>query len=349
MRVVLAVISALSLFAPAAFGRIPPDYDFQFSTIGAVGNAAIQNDDPFYNLVNNRGQVNYQYRVSKLEVTTGQWLAFLNTFPVASNPHPYWDKSGPVFWGAIQGAGGLYTLRADVPNAANLPVGGITWRMSALYCNWLNNGKSSSPQSLVTGAYDSTTWGFVGSSPVFTDAATHLPGAQYWIPTLDEQLKAFQYDANRYGTNQGGWWENRNMSDSLATPGPPGQGTTSAGYRPDGDPFAAWNIALGAYPQSNSPWGLLDTSGGGAEWNEERYPPQPNDFGNGPRGRGLYGSWAGDDLFIYDDLLYAVASGTIKSSDFGDIYSTFRIASAVPGPATLALLTPLLLLKSRRR
>lgn len=347
MRVLLAIPPALGVFAAVASGRTPPDYDFQFSTVGAVGNAPIRNDDAFYSLVNGRGQVNYRYRISTLEITTGQWMAFLNTFPAASNPHPFWDTSGPVFWGATRGSNGLYALRSDVPDAAALPVGGITWRMSALYCNWLNNGKSSSRESLITGAYDSTTWGFVGNSPVFTDAAGHLPGAQYWIPTLDEQLKAFQYDPNRYGTDQGGWWENRNASNAFGTSGPPGQGTTSAGYRPDGDPFAAWDIALGAYPQSVSPWGLLDTSGGGTEWNEERYPPQPNDFGAGPTARGLYGSWAGDDLFIYDDLLYAIAAGTIKSSDSGDIYSSFRIASAVPVPsfalfplAGLSLITP---------
>lgn len=329
--ILIGVNTVISLTAAAE----PPDYDFQFSTIGAVGNAAVQSYDPNYQFVNGRGQVNYQYRMSKLEVTTGQWLEFLNTFPTASNPHQFWDKSGPVFWGATQGANGLYTLRNDVPNAAMLPVGGITWRMAALYCNWLHSGKAASPDSLITGAYDSTTWGFVGNTTVFTDDATHLPGAQYWIPTLDEQLKAFQYDPNRYGTNQGGWWESRNMSDTAGTPGPPGQGTTSAGYRPDGEPFVAWNITLGAYPQSVSPWGLLDTSGGGAEWNEERYPPQPNDFGAGPTARGMYGAWAGDFDFEYHDLMWFVQSRGLKNSDTFDIYTSLRIASAVPSPTSL--------------
>ena len=92
MRVLLAIPPALGVFAAVASGRTPPDYDFQFSTVGAVGNAPIRNDDAFYSLVNGRGQVNYWYRISTLEITTGQWMAFLNTFPAASNPHPFGAK-----------------------------------------------------------------------------------------------------------------------------------------------------------------------------------------------------------------------------------------------------------------
>jgi formylglycine-generating enzyme required for sulfatase activity len=333
--------SALQL----ATAQTPPDYDFQFSTVGALGNAPIQNSTLDYQFVNGRGSVGYAYRMSKLEVTTGQWMEFLNTFPSNTSPHAYWDSTTPDFWGAVK-SGGKYVLRNDVSSASQLPVGGITWRMSALYCNWLHNGKQATASSLITGAYDSATWGFVGTTNVFTDAATHLPGAQYWIPTLDEQLKAFQYDPNRYGQGQGGWWESRNKSDTHGTPGLPGEGTTSAGYRPDGDPFIAWNIALGAYEGIESPWGLLDTSGGAEEWNEERYPPQPNDFGAGPTARGLYGTWAGQDPHEFQELIWGIKSGTIKANL---LYPGLRIASTVPAVSTATFVSISLCMITRRR
>ncbi|MCG3122038.1 MAG: hypothetical protein GIKADHBN_00414 [Phycisphaerales bacterium] len=326
------VAFALLVTPGVATAQTPPDYDFSFSTIGALGNAPIQNSSNDYQFVNGRGSVNYAYRMSRLEVTTGQWMEFLNAFSTVSSPHPYWDKTSPDFWGAVK-VGSSYVLRDDVPSASQLPVGGITWRMSALYCNWLHNGKQGDLVSLVTGAYDSTTWGFVGNTNVFTDGATHLPGAQYWIPTLDEQLKSFQYDPNRFGEGQGGWWLARNKSDEPGIPGLPGAGTTSAGYRPDHEPYA-YDIPLGAYEEIESPWGLLDSSGGTAEWNEERYPPQPNFSGAGPTARGLYGTWAGQQPFEFEEYIWNAKAGTIKGSVN---YTGIRIASAVPSTPTLAL------------
>ncbi|MCC6427810.1 MAG: SUMF1/EgtB/PvdO family nonheme iron enzyme [Phycisphaerales bacterium] len=221
------------------------------------------------------------------------------------------------------GPGEKYRMR-NVASAPMLPVAGITWREAALYCNWLHNGKQSDPNSLKGGAYDTSTFGGVPFN--FTDALTHETGAKYWIPTLDEAMKSQCYDPNRFGTGQGGWCQYKNTSDEGGISGPPGSGTTSSGYTETN--AGEWDIPLGAYPDSLSPWDFLDTSGGSGEWIEEVfYAPNPAD-------RGVYGSWAGDGGFPLSDH-----ASIVRGGDPGRPYSRFglRIASTVPGPSSLVL------------
>ncbi|MDX2117774.1 MAG: SUMF1/EgtB/PvdO family nonheme iron enzyme [Planctomycetota bacterium] len=191
---VLVVVAGVHL-ATAPLCRA--DDGFQWATIGAVGNQAYKGS-PGYR-AHNRGSVGYEYKISKLEITTGQWLEFVNTFSTQTDSYNF-TKFGPTYWGAsldtrYTGPGVKYKLRND-PNAAMRPVGGISWRDAARYCNWLHNGKSSDLNSLITGAYDTTTFGGDRING-YTDAATHLPGAKYWIPTFDEWLKAAYYDPDR--------------------------------------------------------------------------------------------------------------------------------------------------------
>jgi hypothetical protein len=338
-----AVFGLLALATSAAHAQPPPSYDFQFVTVGAPGNP-VYNDPTWHGLssVNGRGSVAYQYRMSRLEVTTSQWMEFLNAFSGFASPNPFWRPYGPDHWGAQEdpgwtGPGERFRLRS-VTSAGMLPCGGITWRMAALYCNWLTNGKGSSPAALAGGAYDTSTWGNYGTH-YFTDAWTHSPGALFWIPTLDEQIKANHYDPNRYGPGQGGWWTYLNSSESVGTPGPPGSGNTSAGWQDPNLTWGEWNIPLGAYPQSLSPWGLLDTSGGAAEWDELVFNPGL------PAERGYTTSWAGfTGLGIYESIQ------GISSADpqYGSSYVGLRIASTIPAPGTLAGCILFLVVFSRR-
>lgn len=325
----------------SAAASAQPSYDFDFATVGAVNNPAFTATNPPNPLVVGRGSVAYEYRISKLETTTGQWLEFVNTFANVAQPNPHWDPFGPSFWGAIDdlsfpGPGTRYGLR-NVPNATQLPVAGISWRMSALYCNWLHNGKQATIESLLTGAYDTSTWGVLPGTNGrgITDAPTHLPGALFWIPTLDEQLKAMHYDPDRFGQGQGGWWLSKNMSDEPGTPGLPGTGTTSAGvFLPD-MPFAEWDIPLGAYADSVSPWGLWDTSGGAREWCEELH------LAPYPVHRAISGSWAGQFPFSLFDSPFG--TGTMSPGSTGGVLG-LRIASI---PAAPALALPLIAFAGR--
>lgn len=343
---VAGACAGLAAILASATALAQPSYDFDFATIGAVNNPAFTADNPLEPLVVGRGSVAYEYRISKLETTTGQWLEFVNTFADVAEPHPNWDRFGPTFWGAIDdlsfpGPGTRYGLR-NVPNATQLPVAGISWRMAALYCNWLHNGKQATTASLLTGAYDTSTWGVLPGTNGFgiTDAPNRLPGAQFWIPSLDEQLKASHYDPDRFGEGQGGWWLNKNRSDIAGISGLPGVGTTSAGLIITDPPFGVWDIPLGAYIDSVSPWGLWDTSGGTQELNEELY------IAPFPRERGVLGSHAGQNPYDLLDTAYGIGSifpGS-RQATVG-----LRIASAIPASQTVCVPLLALLIVMRRR
>lgn len=62
------------------------NYDFDWVTIGAVGNEPYLGDSPFGpDYAYGRGRVDYEYRIGRTEVTTGQWLEFVNTFSTQSD------------------------------------------------------------------------------------------------------------------------------------------------------------------------------------------------------------------------------------------------------------------------
>lgn len=306
-----------------ASAQTPPSYDFQWSTVGSPGNAAYEAPfPPSEPDVNGRGSVAYEYRITRMEVSTAQWLEFQNAFAqVPGNPL---DPGTPTFWGAtidrvIPSTGRFVYRLLNEPNARQLPVAGMSWRDAARYCNWLQNGKQVSLAALSTGAYDTTTWGR-NSDGTITDAPTHMPGASYWIPTLDEYLKAAHFDPNKSGPGQAGWWSYMNSSDAPAITGLPGVGTTSAGYSTPEDPDAGWLIPLGAYTNSQSPWGLWDTSGGAAEWTEEKVVNE----------RVYVGSEVGDRGLAIPNRDYV---GTVGGQPVQGIFDTsFRIASSVPSP-----------------
>lgn len=111
----------------------------------------------------------------------------------------------------------------ETPNAAQMPVFGLTWHDAARFVNWLNNDKSSDLDALTHGAYDTSTFG-QNPDGTITDQRTHDPDARFWIPTWDEWLKAAHYDP---GARTWNVWPN--AADEQPVPGMPGVGTTSVG------------------------------------------------------------------------------------------------------------------------
>jgi formylglycine-generating enzyme required for sulfatase activity len=340
-----------------ALADIDPLSGIDFVRIGAPGNAPWMGDGTPGDRAIGRGSVNHEYSIGRYEVTTAQWTEFFNA--AYDRPRSDWlpHLTPPTFWGAVPTTpntpGGL---RWSVPAGNGMrPVGNISWRMAAMYCNWLCNNKSTSREAFLNGAYDVSTFGYNGT--VFTDQQTHNPGARYWIPTWDEHLKASHYDPN-LNDGQGGWWLYNTSSDTRPAYGPPGvhvRTTGLPGPDPDGplsqanglwdtpnfpgyDPFS---IPLGAYPDVQSPWGLFDTAGGTAEWSEEVLLTN----GQFPTARLFDGSaWAGDGTFA--DLVNH-SGGDAPSFSFYDL--GFRVASAVPSPGSSALGVGLLLILNQRR
>ncbi|MCC6970757.1 MAG: SUMF1/EgtB/PvdO family nonheme iron enzyme [Phycisphaerales bacterium] len=342
------VAVSLAIFAGSVLTSraLAQDYGIDFVTVGAPGNEAFNKpnwEDYPNSPALGRGRVDYTFRMAKYETTTAQYLEFANTFYGVDRNSlpPFLSGLGPIEWGAgpdrnYHGPGRQWTLDT-LPGSAMRPVFGISWRDAALYCNWLNNGKSSDPASLLYGAYDVSTWGD-NADGSFSDGLTHLPGAKYYLPTYDEALKASHYDPNRDGQGQGGWWLNKNGSDFDPIPGPPGVGETSYGWT---DGFGGeYLVPLGSYPDSLSPWGLLDTSGGAPEWTERAAPK------SGPSlGRTMIGSRAGTGHG--GDSIYEVTSTSPSSTG---LYG-FRIASAIPAPGEVgvALGLGIIVLQRRRK
>jgi sulfatase modifying factor 1 len=345
-----AALLGLAFLAAPALAQPGPD-GFDWVTVGSPGNAPYVGFSDPLTPTYGRGGVGYEFNIGRTEVTTGQWMEFLNAAMARPDPLPFaqtfwWDT--PVFWGAeadptYSGPGVRFRLRSNVADAAMLPVGGISWRHAAVMCNWLHNGKVSAHSAFSSGAYDVNTFGPELSHPTFTDQATRSPGARYWIPSLDEYLKAVYYDPHHAGPGVGGWWSRPNGSDTPLVYGPPpsfggdGTGQANAGFRLPGD--AHLNIPLGAYPHVQSPWGLLDTAGGTVEWLEDIW-------GSTTMYRMIDGSAreVAVSLGLDDLTTWGTASPHSSFSSAG-----VRLASNVPGPGTLITVTGSCVLLSCQR
>ena len=137
-RPACACLACLFLASPA----LAQDYNFDWATIDHPGNAPYHGPDPFGDATG-RGRVDYTYRISKVEVTTAQWMEFVNTYSTQSDDLKWFAY--PTHWGATEdltyhGPGQRWKLKSAA-GSANWPVTGITWRESAQFCNWLTNDK----------------------------------------------------------------------------------------------------------------------------------------------------------------------------------------------------------------
>jgi sulfatase modifying factor 1 len=333
MRISRWIVAAVSVAALAPAAAVCGD-GIDFVTIGAAGNAGYPLASPPGHLsVQGRGAVAYEYRIGRYEVTTAQWLEFANNCTTQGGQWAFFAL--PTFWGAVpdptySGPGARYMLNPNLPGAASMPVYGITWRESAMYCNWLHNDRAPGLSSIMDGAYDASTF-TTNPDQTFNDQRTRSPGARYWIPSLDEWLKAAHYDPNRYGQGQPGWWEYPHGSDEAPIGGVPGVGQTNAGFSlPNAGHY---RIPLGSYPQTLSPWGLLDATGEASEHTEFYWPPEA------PVERLSKGSaaLASPELF---DVIYATPYWNRPGTSFSGV--GFRVAGAVPTPGTCLVLGALM-------
>jgi hypothetical protein len=326
-RLAVAVVGSLSTATAALAGGVP-DYDFDWAVIGDPGNEPWNGEIP--GVGTGRGGVDYTYRMSKKEVASSQWLEFMQTIgPVVGDP----DFATPDRFGYFDLFPGQWTHWG--PSADEAPVFGISWRTAAMYANWLHNNKAATIEAVSDGAYDISTFGSIPDpmfGETFTDQLTHHPDAKFWIPTLDEWLKAAHYDPSKNGEGEGGYWMYSHTSDTAPVGGVPGVGESSITvdeYIVDGQIWDAEDIPLGAYPDVTSPWGLLDTSGGAYEWTEE-FPDRVNRLSKG--------SVAGEtnEVELTRDRIDAVG-GTRPDLFFGGYGFGIRLASAIPSPSPIAV------------
>ncbi len=339
-RMLIASTWLVALSTTAALAQTPPSYDFDFVTVGDAGNAACDLPDPGgTSYAQGRGSVGYEYRIGRTEITTAQWMEFINHYSTLGGS---WTLFGLVIYSGMEidqsykGPGLKYKLR-NVPDAEVLPVGGITWREAAMFCNWLHNGKVPTIASVMDGAYDASTF-TKNPDGTFNDQLTHHPSAKYWIPTFDEWIKAAHYDPDRHGPGEGGWWMYPIGSDAVPNYGPPGVGEANAAFELPGN--GQWDIPLGAYPESTSPWGLLDAAGAAGEWTEGY------SFEGTPEQRWWEGSTASTSHYL-SELGDRVTRLSAADPWSGGVDHGFRIASSVPCPGSLLLFGVALLQRPR--
>jgi hypothetical protein len=323
---------------------------FDFVTVGAPGNRSwirsewaisgnVIGSTP--NHIDDRGRVDYSYRIMRTEVVQTQYVDFLRGF------EPFWRsienipnsvETGSPTDNSVTGRGISIFGSFDVNHAFDNSAMTISWRNAARYANWLHNGAPTDAADLSwdtfhTGAYTFTEQSFTSTrgSPITRNAE-----ARFWLPGLDEFLKAAYYDPNRYGEGQEGYWPYPGGSETPPAFGPPGVGDW--GY--DDDDTVAERLTVGRYPGTVSPWGLLDVVGTSVEWVETP---------------GYLVELADGSIVAIDRLIVgrtAVFPGLIdewaQRGEAGNL-GAFRLATFVPAPAAFGALGFLGLYAARRR
>ena len=246
-------------------------------TVGDAGNVA---DDEVMSGdgTTGYGSVPYAYRISKYEITNGQYIEFLNAVgtvgPLLYGGGPDGEYTGitrtgsgtaedPYIWGPMDGDAGWL----------DRPVNDVSWLASLRFANWMHNGQPTGVQDATTtedGAYDL-------SPPLLPAEIVRKPGARFFLTSEDEWYKAAYYDPS-LNDGAGGYWDYPTASDSPPTPEACPGGSNSANFNAitaedpagfvEGPPY--YMSVVGCYAQSASAYGTFNQAGNVSEWNEAR-------------------------------------------------------------------------------
>ena len=302
------------------------------------------------------GGVNYTYQIGTFEVTAGQYTEFLNAVAKVDTYGLYgWWMNRGNYSPKIRRIGEwnnfTYVVDAngdDVEDAdwVNRPVVEVSWADAARFANWMHNGQPRGKQDLTTtedGSY------YLNGATSLEDimAVTRKPGATWVIPTEDEWYKA-AYHKNDGVT--GNYWHyptgtNEVPSNALLDPDP-GNNANWAVLWPSlptiGSPY--YRTEVGAFENSESPYGTFDQGGNVWEWTEGVI----TDRSRVMRGSSFHNS----ERFADGTPAYLHASVRTRRawSDLSDLYDAtlednsigFRLVH-IPEPSSVAMLAVLAL------
>jgi len=284
------------------------------------------------------GGVDYNYQIGKYEVTTGQYVEFLNAVAQTDTYELYNPEMWTNDFGCkIQRSGdpGSYTYQV-APDRENRPVNYISFWDACRFANWMNNGQASGEQTPSTtedGAYE--LYGYTGIDGRWIE---RQPDARVFLPSEDEWYKAAYHKNDGVTSN---FWDyptqsNTVPSNELINPDP----GNNANRYDDGYTIGApyYLTEVGEFENSDSPYGTFDMLGNVWEWNDTII--DTTTYYRGQRG-GAFDS-------IGDKVGFAMYR-SYTHPDSGRYMMGFRIAT-VPEPATCSLLAlGGLLLRKRRR
>jgi len=321
----------------------------EFARVRATGVPAIL---PFGR---NLGGHDLDFAISRTEVTQGQWFEFINATSGLAVPQgqPYTQGLSHILAGGrsvgpgVRGVGlndqGRF-IWTTTEVGANIPVANAGWYAHALYSNWMHNGQTASLDAINNGVYDLRGWDVTRADSWIN--SPRQPGARFWIPSFDEWQTASYFDPNRFGAGQAGWWPYHYGRERLPIPGAPGEGETSFRWSPADPTFFPTTLPVAAYPGSQSPWGLLDTSGTFTEQLEDIRPSSDPGFPE------------------YDRLTAGTMAGLIGPPEFetpmeqlgfygagsaNQDFVSFRLATAIPSPGAGFIVGLLLVMRSGSR
>jgi formylglycine-generating enzyme required for sulfatase activity len=302
----LVVLTGVRVLAVDVFQRPADLRSLELVTVGDPGNAAD---------TNGFGAVAYPFQIGKYEVTTAQYVEFLNAKAKADPDGQLWNNdmdktlSGEGPRCEIRRAGEKGNYRHSVaPEFANRPVNHVSFLDSCRFCNWLHNGQGDGDTE--TGAY--TLNGYTG-----TDGRRirRNPGAKFFVPTEDEWYKAAYYDPHKPGGP--GYWKYPTRSD--AKPGRDAASANAANWFTDGclDPVHYFT-EVGTFSHAASAYGTYDQAGNVFEWTEGLTPPFLRTLRGG--------------AFDSDDAGRNVATPNPVFSSISDVPDVgFRVAASAPG------------------
>jgi sulfatase modifying factor 1 len=156
----------------------------------AIGNVGNANDTVNPAPAANYGSVSYEYNIGKTEVTTAQYVAFLNATASTVDTYQLYNAGmanmGGIGVGISQTGGTIVNFTYTVTGGGeNRPVAFVSWFDAARFANWLVNGQGTITE---TGSY--TLAGAVSGATV---ARNEINGG-YYIPTENEWYKAAYYN-----------------------------------------------------------------------------------------------------------------------------------------------------------
>ena len=326
MAIALSAIVTLVFFAQADAVQA---ITIEWATVGDLGNAADTTSfGPF-------GSVDYEYRISKHEVTNAQYVEFLNAV-AASDPYALFspNMTSGTRGGIIRsGSPGSYSysVKPDAiekgPGAtdytyAQKPVIRVSWYDALRFSNWLTGGDTES------GTYTITGGGANSGTIAFPHHSTLGPG-HVFLPTEDEWYKAAYYDGGGSST----YFKYPTSTDTTPNNNLPFLDTgNSANFEDNGyttGDFYYSNTDVGAYSLSTSPYGTFDQGGNVLEW-----------VVRSASSHGLRGGWFGSGDSGLSTWSYTFTGNPAVET----VFTGFRVGSSVetavspvPEPSTYAM------------
>lgn len=268
------------------------------------------------------GGVNYNFAISRTEITVRQYCRFLNSVAKRSNP-----VTVALYSNTFRQFSGLQTVErlGNHPNFSYVPAAGqdflpveVPWLDAARYCNWMHQGARANAD-LENGAYP-----LRGSLSGWTGIRRN-PSARFYVPSADEWYKAGYYDPNKNGSGAGGYWATAYRSDVYSI-----NSSNEIVLEPNRANFntgAGW-LPVGSYPDFPSHYGTYDQVGNSWEWISDRYLYDQQGL--------MGGNWTtaaqagGSDSYGPGDG----ATGWFYAESDPNFRATFRLATRLPFQGT---------------